>query len=101
MNEHLCQFEWDALKAATNLFKHGVSFELAATIFHDPRLLTVADLEHGESEERWLSIGMASNGSILCIVYLWSESDVVTTKIRLISARNAALAEAKQYAESL
>jgi hypothetical protein len=28
-----------------------------------------------ETEERWFSIGWASNGAILSIVYLWSELD--------------------------
>lgn len=101
MNERQFQFEWDEIKAADNVYKHGISFELAATIFYDPRLLTVADLAHSETEERWLSIGMASNGSILCIVYLWSESEPVVTKVRLISARKATPAEAKYYQEGL
>lgn len=70
MNERQFQFEWDEIKAAANMYKHGVSFELAATIFRDARLLTVADLGHSETEERWLSIGTASKGSILCIVSL-------------------------------
>ena len=84
-----------------NVYKHGVSFELAATIFHDPRIVTVADLVHSETEERWLSVGIAANGSILCIVYLWSESEPLVTKIRIISAREATPAEAKQYEEGL
>ena len=29
------EFEWDARKAASNLAKHGVSFEEAATVFDD------------------------------------------------------------------
>ena len=68
MNERQFQFEWNEIKAAANLRKHGVSFELASTVFNDPRLLTVADLEHGETEERWFSIGWASSGAILSIV---------------------------------
>jgi len=101
LDERQFQFEWDEIKAAANVYKHGVSFELAATIFHDAQLLTVADLEHSETEERWLSIGMASNGSILCIVYLWWETEPVMTKIRLISARRATPAEIIQYEERL
>ena len=101
MNERQFQFEWDESKAAANARKHGVSFELASTAFSDPRLLTVADLEHSEIEERWFSIGSASNSAILSIVYLWSESDPATTKIRLISAREATQAEIRQYEESL
>jgi uncharacterized DUF497 family protein len=33
---------------------------LASTVFHDPRLLTVADLEHSDTEDRWFSVGCAS-----------------------------------------
>ena len=53
-------FDWDEDKALANVRKHGVSFELARTIFSDPRLLTVADLEHNDSEERWFSIACAA-----------------------------------------
>jgi uncharacterized DUF497 family protein len=35
---------------------------------YDPRLLTVADLEHSETEERWFSIGGAANGALLSVV---------------------------------
>ena len=95
------QFEWDEVKAAANLRKHGVSFELASTVFADPRLITLADLEHSEVEERWFSIGCANNGAMVSIVYLWSEADPATTKVRLISARVATQTEIRHYEESL
>ncbi|MBI3682863.1 MAG: BrnT family toxin [Acidobacteria bacterium] len=101
MNGRQFQFEWDEIKAAANLRKHGVPFELASTVFNDPRLLTVADLEHSETEERWFSIGLGSSGAMLSIVYLWSESDPAATKIRLISAREATQTEIRSYEESL
>ncbi len=101
MNDRQFQFEWDEIKAAANVRKHGVSFELASTVFNDPRLLTIADLEHSEAEERWFSVGCASNGAMLSIVYLWSESDPATTKIRLIMARQATRNEIRHYEESL
>jgi uncharacterized DUF497 family protein len=94
------QFEWNENKAASNLQKHGVPFELASTVFNDPRLLTVADLEHSENEERWFSIGLASSGAMLSIAYLWSEGDFAT-KIRIISARAATQTEIRYYEESL
>ena len=97
MDDRYFQFEWDETKAAANIRKHGVSFELARTVFSDPRLLTVADLAHGGSEERWLSIGWASNGAMLAVVYRWSEIDPATTEIRLISARRATAVEMNQY----
>jgi len=99
--ERQFQFEWDEIKAAANFRKHGVSFELACTVFGDPRLLTVADLEHGEREDRWFSIGSASSGSVLSVVYLWLESKRETVKIRLISARKATQREIRQYQETV
>ena len=94
-------FEWDDAKAAANERKHDVTLELATSVFHDPRLLTVADSEHSETEERWFSIGIARNGVVLSVVYLWSEGDPAVIKIRLISARKATQAERKQYEEGL
>jgi uncharacterized DUF497 family protein len=101
LNDWQFQFEWNEIKAAANLRKHGVSFELASTVFNDPRLLTIVDLEHSEAEERWFSVGCASNGALLSIVYLWSESEPATTKIRLIMARQATRNEIRHYEESL
>ena len=99
MIERQFQFEWDELKAAANVRKHGVSFEIACTVFHDPRLITIADLEHSENEERWFSIGLASNGAILSIAYLWKEVGTNLVEIRLISARNPTEKETRQYQE--
>jgi uncharacterized protein len=101
VDERQFQFEWDEDKAAANVRRHGVSFELASSVFQDPRLLTVADLEHSESEERWFSIGCGSNGALLSVVYLWSEVDTATTTIRIISARNPTQKEIGYYQESL
>ena len=95
------QFDWDEAKAAANERKHGVTFESASSVFYDPYLLTVADLEHCETEERWFSIGIARNGAVLSVVYLWSEADPAAIKIRLISARRATQAECSQYEAGL
>ena len=75
MNDRQFEFEWDEARAASNLRKYGIAFDPASTVFRDPRLLTVADLEHSEVEERWSSVGRASNGSTISVVYLWSELD--------------------------
>ena len=95
LDELQFQFEWDEAKAAANLRKHEVSFELAASIFADPRLISI--LDHSETEERWFSIGWASNGAMVSLVYLYWESDSTTTRIRIISARPATRAEIRQY----
>jgi uncharacterized DUF497 family protein len=99
LSERPFQFEWDEAKARANAQKHGVTFELASTVFFDPNLLTVADVEHSGAEERWFSIGFAGNGVLLSIVYLWSHIDRAVTRIRLISARRSTRAECSQYEE--
>ena len=38
-------------------------------IIGDPRILTLADEAHSESEERWFSIGLANNGSPVSVAY--------------------------------
>jgi uncharacterized protein len=101
MNERQFQFEWDEIKASTNVRKHGVSFEMAATVFYDPGMRTIPDVEHSDVEERWFSIGLASNRTLLSIAYVWQELSSVTTKIRLISARKATQPEARYYEENL
>ena len=101
MNEREFQFEWDENKARANLVRHGISFEIARTLFHDPNLLTIADFEHGESEERWFSIGTASNNAMLVVVYTWIEINPSLTKIRIISARRATTTEIREYEGNL
>ena len=94
------QFEWDEIKAAHNVRKHGITFDLARTVFLDRRLLTIADLDHSEAEERWFSIGAASTGALISVVYLWEETSAAIIKIRLISARKATQSEIRYYQES-
>lgn len=100
MNEHQFQFEWNEAKAAANSLKHGVSFELASSIFSDPRILTLADTTHSESEERWFSIGLANNGVPMTVSYLWTDVGAGLIKIRLISARRSTASEIRNYTES-
>ena len=100
MDEHQFQFEWDEAKAAANLRKHGVSFEAASSIFADPRILTLADTTHSEAEERWFSIGLASNGAPMAVAYLWTDNGAGLTKIRLITARRSTAAEIRYYTEN-
>jgi uncharacterized DUF497 family protein len=45
-------FEWHPAKAATNLSKHGVAFEEAATVFADPLARIFDDPDHSEAEAR-------------------------------------------------
>ena len=44
-------FEWDDNKAAANMAKHGVAFELAEEVWDDPAHIIVFD-RHENNEER-------------------------------------------------
>ena len=56
------KFEWDSAKAATNLSKHGVSFEEAATVFRDPLSRTGRNPDHSAGEERYITFGYRRAG---------------------------------------
>ena len=87
-------FDYDPRKAATNLRKHGVSFNEAITALGDRLRITLADELHSEDEERWITLATSANGRVLVIVYTETESTV-----RLISARGATATERAQYEE--
>jgi uncharacterized DUF497 family protein len=93
-------FEWDPAKAKDNLRKHRVSFERAAELFLDPLAVSILDLEHGEEEERWVTMGTDSQGILLVVIHTFAEASAEEWKIRVISARRATRREAKHYEES-
>lgn len=90
-------FEWDARKAATNVRKHGVSFNEAATIFADPDALEGPDLKHSAQENRSLRLGRSLTGRVLIVAYTMRGSGD-DEKIRIISARRASRKERAAYA---
>ena len=61
--------EWDALKAAANFRKHGVSFEEAASVFFDPLSATGDDPDHSLDERRFVTFGMSSSGRLLVVAH--------------------------------
>lgn len=85
--------EWDPKKAASNLKKHGVSFEEAATVLLDPNALSQPDTS-SSTEERWLLVGMSAQAHLITLIYTLRGDE----RIRLISARRATRKEAKFYA---
>lgn len=88
------EFEWDQEKAVSNLLKHGVSFEEAATVFSDFLSTTIPDPLHSEVEDRFITMGVSSTQRLLVVVHTDRED-----RIRLISARLATRYERKQYEE--
>ncbi len=87
-------FEWDARKAATNIRKHGVSFDEAVSVFADPLSLTVADPKHSEEEFRFIDIGLSHRRQLLVVSYTERED-----RIRIISVRLALPRERNWYEE--
>ena len=87
-------FEWDRRKAASNLQKHDVSFEEAATAFEDPLSVTIHDPDHSEEEERFILLGSSETERLLTVVHT-ERGDT----IRIISARLATGHEREAYEE--
>jgi uncharacterized DUF497 family protein len=87
-------FEWDAIKAAANRHKHGVSFEAAVRVFDDPRVLSVLDRRY--SEERWYSLG-AVGEAIIYVAHTIENQEQTSETIRIISARQASARERQEY----
>ena len=85
------QFCWDDDKAASNVEKHGVSFESATYVFDDPKRLEQLD-EFSEGEYRNIIIGQV-DGVLLTVVYSTPEENLY----RIISARQATANERRTY----
>jgi hypothetical protein len=82
-------FEWDPHKAALNLRKHRVSFARASGVFRGPNAISIADEEHSETEERWVTIGLDQSEAALVVIHTYAKLDNDQCKIRIISARRA------------
>jgi uncharacterized DUF497 family protein len=89
-------FVWDETKQRQNLRKHGVSFEEAATVFHDEDGLVLDDPDHSQQEDRFILLGMSAVLRLLVVCHCYREGDRV---IRIISARKATPRERRQYKE--
>jgi hypothetical protein len=72
-------------------------FAQAATVMLDPLAMTVFDTVHSETEERWFTLGQASDGKLLVMAHTHQATDAGTVQIRLISARAATPRERQQY----
>ncbi|MCZ7567026.1 MAG: BrnT family toxin [Ardenticatenaceae bacterium] len=94
------QFDWDPAKERRNVREHGVSFRQASTIFRDPNHLSIYDEEHSEEEDRWLSLGIDSTGVPRVVSHTFQQLEEDLCRIRIISARKATSAEARQYREA-
>jgi uncharacterized DUF497 family protein len=88
------EFEWDTNKAASNLGKHGVSFDEAKTVFDDSLYVDFYDPDHSDDEERYLIVGESNRGRLLIVSYTERKDS-----IRVISAREVTRSEREAYEE--
>jgi len=88
------RFEWDESKAEINKRKHGISFDEAQTVFTDDLSAMKPDVEHSNTEERFLIIGLSNKNRVIVVSYT-ERGDI----IRLINARKATRNERKQHEE--
>ena len=86
------KIEFDSRKGASNLKKHGVHFDEAASCLLDPNALAYEDND-ATGENRWVLLGMSHQARLLVVIYT-----VRDEFIRLISARKPTTKEANNYA---
>lgn len=90
--DHL-NFEWDANKSASNIKKHGISFDEAKTVFTDEYARLIGDPDNSDDEDRFLLLGTSIDSKLLVVRHCVREAG----SIRLISARKADKQERKIY----
>lgn len=99
MSAPVLDIRWDPVKAQANIAKHGVTFDMAATVLLDPLALTVFDEAHSEDEERWFTLGMAADHRVLLLAvsHTYEATGPDEARVRLISAREATRRERAFY----
>jgi len=95
----LVRFEWDPAKAAINLRKHGISFDIAMLAFADPFAIT-GQIRIEDGEQRWQTIGRVEGHLVLLVAHTIRDDDEdgqPVEVIRIISARRADRKERRRY----
>jgi uncharacterized DUF497 family protein len=90
------KFEWDQKKAVANHQKHGVQFQEAQTVFHNPLACIFDDELHSGDEQREIIIGHSVKGRLLLVCFVEKAPSI----IRIISARPATKRECRDYEEN-
>ncbi len=89
------EIEFDPHKAASNLKKHAVDFDEAATALLDPMALVMDDPD-AMGEQRLVLLGMSQLARLLLVCYTFRGE-----LVRLISARRATKHEERAYAQRI
>jgi len=86
------EFEWDEIKNAMNVIKHGVDFLDTESVFEDPFCIESLDPREDYGEIRHICIGYNRNGILIFVVYTIRDE-----AIRIISARRVTARERRLY----
>ena len=85
-------FEWDAGNAPRIWERHEVAPGETEQVFFNRPLVAAVDLEHSDSEPRFLALGQTDAGRHLLVVFTFRRR-----LIRVISARNMSRRERREY----
>jgi uncharacterized DUF497 family protein len=88
-------FQWDNAKAIANASKHGITFEEACSAFGDPLSITIEDVEHSNTEKRYILMGETFERKLVVVSHAERSSG-----IRIISARLATRRERRAYEDT-
>ncbi|MCX6154518.1 MAG: BrnT family toxin [Candidatus Kapabacteria bacterium] len=91
----MLEFEWDIIKAESNLKKHGISFNEAKSVFEDFSAFIFDDEKHSKTEKRELIIGYSNLRRLLIVCYMMRND-----KIRIINVRQTNKIERKRHEEN-
>jgi uncharacterized DUF497 family protein len=89
-------FEWNGVKAAANLKKHGVSFAEGATAFEDEYAYIQDDELHSDEESRQILLGYSASNRLVIVSF----TALTPNLIRIISVRKATPKERGWYEET-
>jgi uncharacterized DUF497 family protein len=100
------EFEWDSRKAATNLKKHGITFDDAAAVLGDEDGDTYHveehDDEHSMGEDRSVTTGSHPADRSIILRIVWAYRNHGKKQVtRIISARFATSRERTAYVEEI
>ena len=95
------RIRWDPIEARSNWLTYGISFDLAATVFRDPLMLTIPDGDHGEADQRWLTLARAKKRVLLVVIHTYQELGANSAEVRIFFARRATRRERGQYEKNL
>ena len=84
-------YHYDPDKRTSNLKKHGLDFDDAATIIESGRTVTFEDRRFNYGEERFMTLGLLADQVVVIVT---SETE---DKIRIISMRKATRHEQTIY----